>query len=61
MRIVTFALAACCPVLAAQAQPSLSSADSTVIISLGTGAEILANIRRAYHGQVVIAEDLQRF
>jgi ribonuclease Z len=37
MRIFTFALAACCPVLAAQSQPSPSPADSTVIITLGTG------------------------
>src|SRR2546428_11951662 len=37
MRIVTFALAACCPVFAAQSQSSLSSQDSTVIITLGTG------------------------
>ena len=35
--IVISAFAACCPVLAAHAQPSLSSADSTVIITLGTG------------------------
>ena len=37
MRIVAFALAACCPVLAAQSQPAPSPADSTVIITLGTG------------------------
>ena len=37
MRIVMFALAACCPLLAAQSQSALSSPDSTVIITLGTG------------------------
>jgi ribonuclease Z len=37
MRISTFALAACFPVLAAQSQPSPSPADSTVIVTLGTG------------------------
>src|SRR2546425_4543113 len=37
MRIVMFALAACCPVLAAQWQPTRLPADSTVIITLGTG------------------------
>src|SRR5438046_9947317 len=37
MRIVMFALAACCPLLAAHSQPAPSSADSTVIITLGTG------------------------
>src|SRR5256885_16942994 len=37
MRIVMFALAAWCPVLAAQSQPTRLPADSTVIITLGTG------------------------
>ncbi|MFL5481916.1 MAG: MBL fold metallo-hydrolase [Gemmatimonadaceae bacterium] len=37
MRIVAFALAACCPVLAAQSRPIPSAADSTTIITLGTG------------------------
>jgi ribonuclease Z len=45
--------------LAARAKPKL------LIVSHNTrresGAEILANIRRAYNGKVVIAEDLQRF
>ncbi len=38
MRIVTLAIAAAClPVLAAQSQPASSPADSTIIITLGTG------------------------
>src|SRR4051794_26866751 len=37
MRIVRLALAACCPVLAAQSQPIPSAVDSTTIITLGTG------------------------
>src|SRR5438128_11614514 len=37
MRIVMFALAACCPVLAAQSQPTRLPADSTIIVTLGTG------------------------
>jgi ribonuclease Z len=37
MRIVMFALAACCRLLAAQSQPAPSPSDSTVIITLGTG------------------------
>jgi hypothetical protein len=38
LRIVTFAVAACCPVFAAQSQSSPSSPDSTVISSPGTAA-----------------------
>src|SRR5437868_7827597 len=37
MRMVMFALAAFCPLLAAQSQPAPSPSDSTVIITLGTG------------------------
>src|SRR5256885_16492149 len=37
MRILRFALALCCPVLAAQSQRAPLPSDSTIIITLGTG------------------------
>src|ERR1700730_4505192 len=37
MRIATFALAACCPLIPPKSQPAPSPAYSTVIITLGTG------------------------
>ena len=37
MRVMTFAVAACCPFLALQSQSASTPADSTVIITLGTG------------------------